>query len=107
MTRNIGLQVKTPKSECNDDLCPFHGVLSIRGKLIQGKVVRAKAAKPAVVQQEFPRFDIKLKRYARSQSKLHAHIPPCIDVKEGDIVLTAECRPISKSVSFVVVEVVS
>jgi len=107
MTKNIGLPVKTPKSECTDDLCPFHGVLSVRGKLVQGKVVSAKAPKTVVVQQEFPRFDIKLKRYARSQSKLHAHRPQCIDVKEGDIVLTAECRPISKSVSFVVVEVVS
>jgi small subunit ribosomal protein S17 len=107
MTRNIGLQVKVPKSECSDDLCPFHGVLSVRGKLVQGKVVSAKAPKTVVVQQEFPRFDIKLKRYARSQSKLHAHRPQCIDVKEGDIVLTAECRPISKSVSFVVLEVVS
>jgi len=29
---------------------------------------------------------------------MHTH-PPCIGVKEGDVVLTAECRPISKSVS--------
>ena len=29
----------------------------------------------------------------------------CIDVESGDHVLTAECRPISKSVSYVVVEV--
>jgi small subunit ribosomal protein S17 len=105
MTRNIGLQVPIPKSECSDDLCPFHGTLGIRGRLIQGKVVSAKAPKMVVVQQEYPRIIKKYKRYARSQSKIHAHRPTCIDVKEGDIVLTAECRPISKSVSFVVVEV--
>ena len=105
MTRNIGLQVPAPKSECSDELCPFHGTLGIRGKLIQGKVVSAKAPKMVVVQQEYPRIVKKYKRYARSQSKIHAHRPTCIDVKEGDIVLTAECRPISKSVSFVVVEV--
>lgn len=107
MTRNIGLQVSTPKSECSDEQCPFHGTLGIRGKLIQGKVVSAKAPKMVVVQQEYPRIVRKYKRYARSQSKIHAHKPTCIDVKEGDIVLTAECRPISKSVSFVVVEVLS
>ena len=107
MTKNIGLPVKNPKSECDDRMCPFHGVLSVRGRLVQGKVVSSKAPKTVVVQQEFPRFDIKLKRYARSQSKLHAHRPQCIEVKEGDVVLTAECRPLSKSVSFVVVEVVS
>jgi small subunit ribosomal protein S17 len=107
MTRNIGLQVPAPKSECVDELCPFHGTLGVRGKLIQGKVVSAKAPKMVVVQQEYPRIVTKYKRYARSKSKIHAHRPTCIDAKEGDIVLTAECRPISKSVSFVVVEVLS
>jgi len=107
MTRNIGLQVPLPKSICADDLCPFHGTLGIRGKLVQGKVVSAKAPKMVVVQQEYPRIVTKYKRYARSKSKIHAHKPTCIDVKEGDIVLTAECRPLSKSVSFVVVEVLS
>ncbi|VVC05850.1 30S ribosomal protein S17 [uncultured archaeon] len=107
MTRNIGLQVQPPKSECADVLCPFHGTLGIRGKLVQGKVVSAKAPKMVVVQQEFPRIVTKYKRYARSKSKIHAHRPTCIDVKEGDIVVTAECRPLSKSVSFVVVEIMS
>ncbi|OLD21348.1 MAG: 30S ribosomal protein S17 [Thaumarchaeota archaeon] len=107
MTKNIGLQVSVPKSECDDELCPFHGALSVRGKLVQGKIVSAKAPRMVVIQQEFPRIVRKYKRYARSQSKIHAHRPPCIDVKEGDVVLTAECRPISKSVSSVVVEVIS
>ena len=105
MTRNIGIQVEAPKSECSDENCPFHGTLSIRGKLIEGKVVSAKAPKMVVVQQEAPRFVPKYKRYARGKSKIHAHKPLCIEVKEGDSVLTAECRPLSKSVSFVVVEV--
>ena len=107
MTRNIGIAVQEPKTKCADHFCPFHGRLSVRGKLIQGKVISSKAPKMIVVQQEAPKFITKFKRYARSQSKTHAYKPSCIDVKEGDIVLTAECRPISKSVSFVVVEVVS
>ena len=107
MTRNIGISVQAPKTECADHFCPFHGRLSVIGKLIEGKVVSSKAPKMIVVQQEAPKFITKFKRYARSQSKIHAYKPSCIDVKEGDIVLTAECRPISKSVSFVVVEVVS
>ena len=32
-------------------------------------------------------------------------MPGCLDVASGDNVLTAECRPISKSVSYVVIEV--
>lgn len=107
MARNIGISIQSPKAECSDHFCPFHGKLSVRGKLIEGKVVSAKAPKMIVVQQEAHKFITKFKRYARSQSKIHAYKPSCIDLKEGDIVLTAECRPISKSVSFVVVEVMS
>jgi small subunit ribosomal protein S17 len=33
-----------------------------------------------------------------------AHSPPCLEVREGDRVKIAECRPISKEVAFVVVE---
>jgi small subunit ribosomal protein S17 len=105
MTRNIGIPVTAPKEECTDKHCPFHGSLSVRGKLFEGKVVSAKAKNTIVLQKESPLYFSKFKRYARSKSTIHAHIPPCIDVKEGDSVVTAECRPVSKSVSFVVVEV--
>ena len=52
-----------------------------------------------------PVYFKKFKRYARSKNSIHAHVPSNIEVKEGDIVVAAECRPLSKSVSFVVVEV--
>ena len=45
MTINIGLKVKEPKRECQDKNCPFHGSLSIRGKLFDGKVTGNKANK--------------------------------------------------------------
>ena len=47
----------------------------------------------------------KFKRYARSKNSIHAHVPTNLEVNEGDIVTAAECRPLAKSVSFVVVEV--
>jgi small subunit ribosomal protein S17 len=47
----------------------------------------------------------KYKRYEKRSSKLHAHNPPCIGAKTGDMVKIAECRPLSKSTTFVVVEV--
>jgi len=105
MTRNIGISVTAPKKECNDKHCPFHGTLSVRGKLFDGKVVSAKAKNTIVLQKESPIYFTKFKRYARGKSTIHAYKPSCIDAEEGDSVLTAECRPISKSVSFVVVEV--
>ncbi len=105
MTKNIGISVTVPKKECTDKHCPFHGILSVRGKLFDGKVVSAKAKNTIVLQKESPVYFSKFKRYARSKNTIHAYKPSCIDVEEGDSVLTAECRPISKSVSFVVVEV--
>lgn len=105
MTRDIGLKVKEPKRECSDKNCPFHGGLSIRGKLFDGKVTGSKAKQTITLQKEVPVYFSKFKRYARGKSTIHAHVPRCIDVESGDNVLTAECRPISKSVSYVVVEV--
>lgn len=107
MSRNIGLSASTPKSECTDSHCPFHGNLPVRGKLFEGKVVSSKARKMVVVQRETPKYIDKFKRYARSKSTIHAFAPSCLAIQEGVKVVAAECRPISKSVSFVVVEVKS
>ena len=105
MTLNIGLKIKEPKRECTDKNCPFHGSLSVRGKLFDGKVTGSKAKQTITLQKDEPIYFSKFKRYARGKSMIHAHVPRCIDVESGDQVLTAECRPISKSVSYVVVEV--
>lgn len=105
MTKDIGLKVQEPKRECTDRNCPFHGSLSIRGKLFDGKVTGNKAKHTITLQKDVPIYFTKFKRYARGKSTIHAHVPSCIDVESGDNVLTAECRPISKSISYVVVEV--
>ncbi len=105
MKKNIGLNVKLPKKECNDVHCPFCGKLSVRGKLFDGKITGDKAKQTITLQKEAPVYFSKFKRYARSTNTIHAHVPECIDVSIGDHVLAAECRPIAKSVSYVVVEV--
>ena len=107
MTRNIGLPVKESKKkiEENEKNNPFNGTLSIRGKIFEGTVINAKANSTVVIQKESPIYFKKFKRFGRSKNKIHAHVPSNINVEEGDYVIAAECRPISKSVSFVVVEV--
>ena len=109
MTRNIGLPVPEPKKEAdpNDKNNPFNGTLAIRGKLFEGIVVSAKAKNTVVIEKESPVYFTKFKRYARGKSSIHAHVPSNLEVQEGDKVLAAECRPVAKSVSFVVVEVKS
>ncbi|HEV8406196.1 MAG TPA: 30S ribosomal protein S17 [Nitrososphaera sp.] len=105
MVKNIGVSVISPSKTCEDELCPFHGTLSVRGKLLTGIVSSAKAPKMVVVSREYPRPTPKFKRFQRSRSKVHAYLPACVDVKEGNEVRIAECRPLSKTVSFVVIEV--
>jgi small subunit ribosomal protein S17 len=103
-SRHIGLEVRAPERSCEDTDCPFHGDLRIRGKLITGKIVSVAAKNMAVVQRESFKYNKKYMRYYKSRNKLHAHLSPCLDVKNGDIVTVAECRPISKTVSFAVVQ---
>jgi len=95
---------KEPKKTCNDRNCPFHGDLPTRGRILEGVVASAKMDKTVIVKQDYLRYVPKVMRYERRRSRIPSHDPPCIDIKEGDRVIVAECRPISKTVSFVVVE---
>jgi small subunit ribosomal protein S17 len=100
----IALTFKKPKKTCNDRNCPFHGSLPIRGRILEGVVVSAKMDKTVIVRHDYLKYVPKFMRYERRRSRIPSHNPPCIDAKEGDRVVIAECRPISKTVSFVVVE---
>jgi small subunit ribosomal protein S17 len=44
----------------------------------------------------------KYERYEKRRTRVKAHNPACINVKKGDKVRIAECRPLSKTVNFVV-----
>jgi small subunit ribosomal protein S17 len=95
---------KRPQSTCEDVNCPFHGTLSVRGRSMDGIVVSDRMQKSVVVRIEYTRYFPKYERYARMNSRITAHNPPCINARRGDRVKIAECRPISKTKSFVVVE---
>ncbi len=105
MVKNVGVDVKPPKQECDDENCPFHGHLSVRGQILEGVVVSDKMELTVVVERKFEHWVGKYQRYEKRRSKVHAHNPPCINAKVGDSVLIMECRPISKTKSFVVLEV--
>ena len=46
------------------------------------------------------------KRFEKRTSRVSAHLPSCIgEVSVGDTVKVMECRPLSKTVSFCVVEI--
>ena len=93
-----------PSDSCNDPDCPFHGSLSTRGRGLEGTITSAKMDKTVIVRRDFLHYVPKYKRYERRHSHIPAHNPPCVKAAENDRVKIAECRPISKTVSFVVIE---
>jgi small subunit ribosomal protein S17 len=102
--RNIGIEVEKPKKACEDDKCPFHGTLPVRGKTFVGRVMTDKGAKTVIVRWEYSRYNAKYQVYERRHSKVAAYNPECIGAKRDDIVKIAECRPLSKTKKFVVIE---
>ena len=102
--KNIGINVKPPKEECDDKNCPFHGTLPVRGQIITGVVSSTKMKNSIVVTKEHKRLVPKYERYEKRTSTYTAHCPPCLKIKNGDSVRIAECRPLSKTVSFVAIE---
>jgi small subunit ribosomal protein S17 len=104
--RNIGIpNIEPPERTCEDPHCPFHGSLPVRGRMLEGIVTSTKMHKAITFQTDYLSLVKKYSRYERRRSKKHAHLPPCIDVNVGDTVRVAECRPLSKTISFVVVAV--
>ncbi len=103
MKTNIGLAVQPPAETCTDSSCAWHGQLPVRGRVFTGTVRSAKAHRTLVVERGFTKFVQKYERYERRSSRFVAHNPDCLKAKEGDTVVIAECRPISKTKHFVVV----
>jgi len=102
--RNIGVPVETPKKECDDPCCPFHGTLPVRGRALEGVVISDRMKETIVIRRDYHHYIPKYLRYERRHSRIAAHNPPCIDAKIGNKVKIMECRPLNKSVSFVVIE---
>lgn len=103
-TRDIGIDVAPPKATCDDKHCPFHGTLSVRGQILSGVVVSTKMGKTVVIEREYMKTITKYERFEKRTRRLRAHSPPCLGLAVGDSVTLMECRPLSKTVSFVVIE---
>ncbi len=77
---------------------------SVRGKLIQGKIIKLKSQKTAVIEIEKVKYIRKYERYQVVTKKYPVHIPDDMVVNVGDIVLCGETRKISKTKSFVILK---
>jgi len=103
--KNIGIKVAKPKGKCDDDNCPFHGKLRCRGRIFMGTIISVKMQKTVVVEWGHRHFLRKYERYEKRKSRVKVHNPTCINANEGGIVKIMECRPLSKTKNFVIVEV--
>ena len=81
--------------------------LSVRGARLVGRVVSDKGKKTVVVERDVTKKVSKYKRMARGRSRIPAHNPDEIGAKVGDTVRIGETRKISKTKSWVVLEIVS
>lgn len=103
--RDIGIDVSLPQEEWDGDPNdPFYGVLSVRGQILKGVVIKDRAQRTAVVSIERTRFNTKYERFEKRTSKISVHSPASVGAKEGDRVTIIECRPLSKTKSFVIIE---
>merc|ERR1712199_120893 len=107
--KSIGLGFKTPAAAKEgryiDKKCPFTGQVSIRGKLLRGVVHRTFMKNTITVRRDYLHYQKKYRRYEKRHKMISAHCSPCFAPKAGDEVIIGECRHLSKTVRFNVVEV--
>ncbi len=104
--RDIGVDVNRPGGEWDgDENCPFYGSLRLRGQILEGTVASVGMKSTIVIERHHVRKMEKYERYDKRMRRLSAHLPSCIgEVSVGDSVKVMECRPLSKTVSFCVIE---
>ena len=96
--------MKTTKTHCTDPHCPVHHNLKTHGRSFTGTVIQAKTQKTATIEWQRRYYLSKYERYEKRRTRVKAHNPECLDVKKGDIVTIKECRPLSKTKHFVIIE---
>jgi len=90
---------------CDDKKCPTHGNLKSRGRTFEGRVTKKFATRITI---EFERmiYVRKYERYYKARTKIHAHLPKCMEnqINVGDLIQIQETRPLSKIIHFVVIK---
>lgn len=110
-SKKVGLGFKTPKQALNgkyiDRKCPFTSNVVIRGRILRGIVHSTKMDRTIIIRRNYLHFIKKYQRYQKRHKSLAVHCSPAFDPKKGDEVVIGQCRPLSKTVRYNVLEVVS
>lgn len=78
--------------------------IPVRGRTFTLRIISAKMRRTAVGELERRHYIKKYERYEKRRTRLKLHNPESINAQEGDLVLVRECRPISKTKKFIIVE---
>ncbi|KAF8761628.1 Phosphatase PPZ [Rhizoctonia solani] len=107
--KDVGLGFKTPAEAINgtyiDKKCPFTGDVSIRGRILTGRVVSTKMTRTIIIRRDYLHYIPKYNRYEKRHKNLAAHASPAFRIELGDTVTVGQCRPLSKTVRFNVLRV--
>lgn len=76
-----------------------------RGRTFEGTVVK-KFDKRAVIEFDRTVKIAKYERFMRKTTRIHSRIPEGMQVNVGDYVKVQECRPLSKMIHSVVIEII-
>lgn len=102
--KDVGLGFKTPRAAIDgqyiDKKCPWTGLVSIRGRILTGRVISTKMQRTIIIRREYLHYIPKYNRYERRHSNLPVHVSPAFRVNVGDEVVVGQCRPLSKTVGF-------
>ena len=91
-----------------DKKCPFTGDVSIRGRILTGKVVSTKMTRTLIIRRDYlhyiPKYSASflsnlkasvmtgfLDRYEKRHKNLAAHVSPAFRVELGDMVTVGMC----------------
>jgi len=80
-------------------------VVGTRGRTFEGTVVK-KFDKRAVIEFERTVKVAKYERFMRKKTRIHSRIPDGMQIHIGDYVKVQECRPLSKMIHSVVIQIV-
>ena len=104
--REIGFGFKTPEEAIKgtyiDKKCPFTGITRMKGRILKGIVKSHKMQRSIIVRRDYLHYVDKYKRFEKRHKNVPAHLSPCFRVKDGDIVTIGQCRPLSKTIRFMV-----
>lgn len=78
--------------------------VTTRGRRFTGTVISDKAQQTVTVEWQSRKSVPKYERFMIRRTRVKAHNPPEMKAAKGDKVIIAECRPLSKTKKFVVVE---